>query len=219
MAIGKTQPEKGITFVARPRVYPDLRKRTPNQIPAAKPASPKIALPSPPANRSKALQGHPKKTNAPTMAKNPKKKRMMGEEPPLGLNSLKSSAAINAPRTKPMISGRIYWTSAARWSPSAPAISLSMQATQIPMLPGLPHFCKSGAKTPTKTPAETIPQRDAKKFLMVVMDDPPFLKSRFGSLTTRNRKRPGGREKMDREFSTQKDRNKIGTSLFSLSFY
>jgi hypothetical protein len=45
------------------------------------------------------------------------------------------------------------------------------------MFPGLPHFCKSGAKTPTKTPANTIPQRDAKKFLMVVMDYPPFLKS------------------------------------------
>jgi hypothetical protein len=114
------------------------------------------------------------------MAKYPKKNRIIGEEPPRGLNSRKRSAAIKAPRTNAMISGRIYWTSAARWSPSAPAISLSMQATQIPMLPGLPHFCKSGAKTPTKTPAETIPQRDAKKFLTLVIDYPPSLKIGFG---------------------------------------
>jgi hypothetical protein len=45
------------------------------------------------------------------------------------------------------------------------------------MFAGLPHFCKSGAKTPIKAPAEMIPQRVAKKFLIVVMDYPPSLKS------------------------------------------
>jgi hypothetical protein len=56
-----------------------------------------------------------------------------------------------------------------------------MQATQIPILPGFPNLCKKAAKTPTKTPAETIPQRDAKKFLMAVIDYPPFLRSGFRS--------------------------------------
>jgi hypothetical protein len=55
-----------------------------------------------------------------------------------------------------------------------------MQATQIPMFPGFPNFCKMGAKIPTKTPAEIIPHRDAKKFLMVIIDYPPFLKIGFG---------------------------------------
>jgi hypothetical protein len=55
-----------------------------------------------------------------------------------------------------------------------------MQATQIPILPGFPNFCKTAAKTPTNTPAETIPQRDAKKFLMAVMNYPPSLKIGFG---------------------------------------
>jgi len=44
----------------------------------------------------------------------------------------------------------------------APAISLSMQATQIHMFPGFPHFCKRGAEIPTKIPAETIPLRELK---------------------------------------------------------
>ena len=41
-------------------------------------------------------------------AKNPKKNLTIGEEPPRGLNSRKRSAAINAPNTNAMISGRIY---------------------------------------------------------------------------------------------------------------
>jgi hypothetical protein len=98
-------------------------------------------------------------------------------------------------------------------------MSLSMQATQIPMFPGLPHFCKRGAKTPTKTPAETIPQRDAKKFLIVVMDDPPFLKSGldYRQLVIDN-SQEGGKIWAEK-LRIQEDRNKMVTSLFSLSFY
>jgi hypothetical protein len=59
-------------------------------------------------------------------------------------------------------------------------MSLSKQATQMPMFAGFPHFCKSGAKTPINAPTEIIPQRVAKKFLMVVMHYPPFLKIGFG---------------------------------------
>jgi hypothetical protein len=55
-------------------------------------------------------------------------------------------------------------------------MSLSKQATQMPMFAGFPHFCKNGAKTPIKAPTEMIPQRDAKKSLTVVIDYPPFQK-------------------------------------------
>jgi hypothetical protein len=47
------------------------------------------------------------------------------------------------------------------------------------MFAGLPHFCKSWAKTPIKAPTEIIPQGDAKKFLKVVIGYPPFPKSGF----------------------------------------
>ena len=68
-----------------------------------------------------------------------------------------------APRTKAMISGLMYWTTAARWIPIAPAMSRSKQATQMPILVGLPTFCRSGARTPMAAPARTMPQREAKK--------------------------------------------------------
>jgi hypothetical protein len=48
-----------------------------------------MALPSPPANLSKARQGQPKKTRAPIMAKTPRMKRTIGAEPARGRNSLK----------------------------------------------------------------------------------------------------------------------------------
>jgi hypothetical protein len=41
------------------------------------------------------------------------------------------------------------------------------------MLPGLPHFCKRGAKTPIKAPVPMIPQRDAKNFRNIA-SNPPF---------------------------------------------
>jgi hypothetical protein len=56
-------------------------------------------------------------------------------------------------------------------------MSLSKQATQIPMFAGFPHFCKSEAKTPIKAPTEMIPQRVAKKVLKVVTDQSSFPKN------------------------------------------
>jgi hypothetical protein len=41
-------------------------------------------------------------------------------------------------------------------------MSLSRQATQMPMFAGLPHFCKREAKTPMNAPTPMIPQRVAK---------------------------------------------------------
>jgi len=87
----------------------------------------------------------------------------MGAEPARGLNSRKRRAAIREPRTKAMISGRMYWTVATRWRPRAPAMSRSKQATQIPMLVGLPARWRSGARRPMTAPARRMPQREAKK--------------------------------------------------------
>ena len=70
----------------------------------------------------------------------------MGEEPPRGLNSFRRKAITVEPRTRPMISGRMYWTmpvptsasKPARWKFRAPAMSRRKQAMQKPMLAGLP---------------------------------------------------------------------------------
>lgn len=141
-------------------------KRTPTDIPHARPMRPKMALASPPARRSSALQGQPRKTSAPTMAKNPSMKRITGAEPTLARHSPKRNAAIMAPKTKPMISGRIHCTTEARCIPIAPAISRSKQATQMPIFFGLPSFCRVEARMPITRPTETIPKRDLKKALI-----------------------------------------------------
>jgi hypothetical protein len=58
------------------------------------------------------------------MAKRPRKKRITGDEPARGLYSRASSEIKKAPTTNPMISGRMYCTTAARCRPTAPAIAL-----------------------------------------------------------------------------------------------
>ena len=88
---------------------------------------------------------HPRNTNAPMAAIMPRTKRTMGAEPPRGLNSRVAMAAASEPSTSPMISGRRYWTMAARCRPSPPATSRSKHATQIPMFAGLPSFCSHTA--------------------------------------------------------------------------
>ena len=47
------------------------------------------------------------------MTNTPKIKRVTGADPPLGLNSLLTRDMIQAPRTSPIISGRIYCTAPA----------------------------------------------------------------------------------------------------------
>ena len=49
-------------------------------------------------------------------------------------------------------------------------MSRSKQATQTPMLPGFPHFCKSGAKIPIMIPTPMMPQRPAKMFLIPLIE-------------------------------------------------
>ena len=122
-----------------------------------------MAFQSPPARRRYARQGQPRNTSAPIIANMPSRKRTSGADPVRGLNSRKIKAATSEPSTKPMISGRMYWTAAARCSPSAPAMSRLKQATQMPMLPGLPSLTRMGASTPTAMPVMMGPHLDAKK--------------------------------------------------------
>ena len=58
------------------------------------------------------------------------------------------------------ISGRMYCTTGARWNPRAPAMSRVKQATQKPMLPGLPSWTRATAMRPMSPPATQGPWRD-----------------------------------------------------------
>ena len=79
-----------------------------------------------------------------------------GAEPPLGRNSLVARERAHAPSTRPMISGRIYCTAAALWSPRAPEVSLRKHAMQKPMFTGLPKNTSIAAIRPMTTPAAAI---------------------------------------------------------------
>ena len=138
------------------REYPLSRKNTPAAIPRTKPAKPESAFRSPPARRSIMRKGQPRNTRQPSMTKNPRTKRVMGALPPLGRNSPLARAKSRLPRTSPMISGRMYWTLAAEWSPSAPAVSRRKQAMQKPIFTGLPRSTRRAARTPMRAPAARI---------------------------------------------------------------
>jgi hypothetical protein len=99
------------------------------------------------------------------MIKKPRKNRIIGEEPPLALNSLKAKDVINAPRTKPVISGLIYCAPEAWCSPSAPVISRMKQVTVNPLFSGLPQFVNRAAKAPVAVPAiMSLPRVDNNLF-------------------------------------------------------
>ena len=134
-----------------------------------------MAFPSPPARRSIARHGHPRNTNAPMAAIMPRTKRTMGAEPPRGLNSRVAMAAASEPSTSPMISGRRYWTMAARCRPSPPATSRSKHATQIPMFAGLPSFCSHTAIRPMTAPTTMMPGVVAKRFFLISYSFPNVL--------------------------------------------
>ena len=73
-------------------------------------------------------------------------------EPLLAISSFLEKAMILAPRTRPIISGRIYWTIAALCSFKAPAVSLIKHAIQKPMFAGFPNFTNNTAITPMMAP-------------------------------------------------------------------
>ena len=121
-----------------------------------KPTRPATAVRSPPPRRMTIRRGQPKNTRAPIITNIPSTKRQAGEEPALARNSLAARAATVAPRTMPTISGRMYCTFAALWSPRAPAMSRRKQAMQKPMFFGLPEAVSTRAAMPTATPVTRI---------------------------------------------------------------
>jgi len=90
----------------------------------------------------------------------------MVDDPARGLYSFMIKDVINEPRTMAGISGLRYWTTAARWRPRAPAMSLSKQATHIPMFGGFPAVCSRTAIMPINAPVIMIPIFEEKMFFM-----------------------------------------------------
>ena len=128
------------------------------KMPSAKPIRATRAFRSPPPRRRTIRRGQPRNTSAPIITSAPSRKRVAGEEPPFALNSPFTRAMTMAPSTRPMISGRMYWTFAAPCRPRPPAMSRSKQAMQKPMFAGLPKALSAKAAMPTATPASTTNQ-------------------------------------------------------------
>ena len=115
-----------------------------------------MAFPSPPARRRIIRNGHPRNIRHPIITKAPSVNLVTGAEPSLGRNSFVISDTMHAPSTSPMISGRMYCTAAAEWSPNAPVVSRKKQAIQNPMFAGFPKNTSIAEITPISTPATTI---------------------------------------------------------------
>ena len=90
-----------------------MRKNTPTKIPQAKPARPRSALRSPPASLRIMRNGQPRNMRLPIITNIPSTKRVTGALPPRGENSFLTSAIRKLPKTRPMISGRMYCTASA----------------------------------------------------------------------------------------------------------
>ena len=106
----------------------------------------------------------------PIITKKPSTKRVRGALPPLAENSPLNRAMPKLPSTRPMISGRIYCTAAARCRPRPPAVSRRKQAMQKPMFVGLPSAVKMSAARPTAAPAIMTP-----RCTFFIFSNSPFL--------------------------------------------
>ena len=95
----------------------------------------------------------------------PSTKRIMGDDPAVERYSFVATEIMNAPSTRPMISGLAYCTTSAWCMPRAPAVSRIKQAIQNAMLAGLPNQARQAAIRPQTTPA---------KASFVFWDETPF---------------------------------------------
>ena len=89
----------------------------------------------------------------------------MGLLPPRAANSLLARAITVLPSTRPMISGRMYWTAAAWCRPRAPEMSRRKQAMQKPMLAGFPNSTSPAEMMPIPRPARIMVVRSFFKFI------------------------------------------------------
>ena len=133
-----------------------------------KPTRPTRAFQSPPPIRMTIRSGQPRNISAPIITNTPRRKRIIGEEPPRPLNSFAATAAMSEPSRMPTISGRKYCTTSAPCRPRAPAVSRRKQAMQKPMLPGLPCAPKTSAAMPITSPVTRISQLFLNQLLFTI---------------------------------------------------
>ena len=110
---GSTAPLAFVVACALPRLNPCFRANTPVATPRINPISATHAFKSPADIRSTIRSGHPRNTSAPIIMITPSTKRIIGEDPPVERNSFVAIEIINAPRTRPIISGLAYITASA----------------------------------------------------------------------------------------------------------
>ena len=170
ITVGSTPPSALCASYERLSEKPFLRLAMPSRIPPVKPIRPTSALRSPPPSRSTMRSGQPRNASAPMTTNAPSTKRIAGEEPARALNSLLATLMMNAPSTRPMISGRTYCTFAALCRPTAPEISRRKHAMQKPMFVGLPSAVKMSAARPTAAPAIMTP-----RCTFFIFSNSPFL--------------------------------------------
>ena len=145
-------PSRRVVSLVRPSEKPRCRHTDPAATPITNPISPMSAFRSPAARRRTIRRGQPRNTSAPIETQAPIRKRITGDEPERGLNSPFITEMMNAPSTRPRISGLRYCTVAVLCSPRLPAISRRKQAMQNPMLPGLPRSTRTNAAAATSAP-------------------------------------------------------------------
>ena len=105
---GSIVPPDLLTACARPRLKPFLSANTPVATPRIKPIKATHAFKSPADIRIIIRSGQPKNTRDPITMIIPRTKRIIGDEPPVERYSFVPTEIINAPSTRPIISGLAY---------------------------------------------------------------------------------------------------------------
>lgn len=138
ISTGSTYPFILFAAWARPRLNPFFNAMTPVPTPRINPISATQAFRSPADIRMIILSGHPRNTSEPMARIIPSTNRTMGDEPAIERYSFVAAEIMNAPSTRPMISGLAYCTVSVECIPRAPAVSLIKHAIQNAILAGLP---------------------------------------------------------------------------------
>ncbi|CUO86401.1 Uncharacterised protein [Dorea longicatena] len=110
---GRTAPLTLLVTCALPRLNPFFNANTPVATPRMKPTKATHAFRSPADIRITIRRGHPRNTSAPIIMITPRIKRIIGDDPAVERYSFVAIEMINAPSTRPIISGLAYCTTSA----------------------------------------------------------------------------------------------------------
>ena len=113
ISTGSTAPLSLFVSCARPRLKPFLSANAPVPTPSTKPINATHAFRSPADIRITIRSGQPRKIREPIIITIPRIKRIIGEDPAVERYSFVATEIINAPITRPMISGLAYCTTSA----------------------------------------------------------------------------------------------------------